>query len=79
MLASTFVLPFAAWLAAEPGQPAGKRVVFVSGDEADAKHTIKELIAAMGFALIDLGGLVEGGRLQQAGKPLAALNLLLTT
>jgi len=70
---------FAAWMAAEPGQPAGKRVVFVSGDEAAAKHTIKELISAMGFAPIDLGGLVEGGRLQQAGKPLAALNLLLTT
>jgi predicted dinucleotide-binding enzyme len=69
---------FAAWMADEPAQPAGKRVVFVSGDEADAKHTVKELIAAMGFAPIDLGGLVEGGRLQQAGKPLAALNLLLT-
>jgi predicted dinucleotide-binding enzyme len=32
----------------------------------------------MGFAAIDLGGLVKGGRLQQAGQPLAALNLLLT-
>jgi predicted dinucleotide-binding enzyme len=45
----------------------------VFGDEADAKHTVKELISAMGFAPIDLGGLVEGGRLQQAGQPLAAL------
>lgn len=69
---------FAAWMAAEPEQPAGNRVVFVSGDEATAKHTVKELISAMGFAPIDLGGLVEGGRLQQAGKPLAARNLLLT-
>jgi len=69
---------FAAWMADEPRQPSGKRVVFVSGDDADAKHTVKELIAAMRFAPIDLGGLVEGGRLQQAGKPLAALNLLLT-
>jgi predicted dinucleotide-binding enzyme len=69
---------FAAWMADEPGQPAGKRVVFVSGDDADAKQTVKELISAMGFAPIDLGGLMEGGRLQQAGKPLAALNLLLS-
>jgi predicted dinucleotide-binding enzyme len=69
---------FVAWMEDEPGQPAGKRVVFVSGDEAEAKHTVKGLISAMGFAPIDLGGLVEGGRLQQAGKPLAALNLLLT-
>jgi predicted dinucleotide-binding enzyme len=67
-----------AWMEAKPEQPAGKRVVFVSGDEADAKHTIKELISAMGFAPVDLGGLAEGGRLQQVGKPLAALNLLLT-
>jgi predicted dinucleotide-binding enzyme len=69
---------FAAWIEAEPVQLGGKRVVFVSGDEADAKHTVKELSSTMGFAAIDLGGLVEGGRLQQAGKPLAALNLLLT-
>jgi predicted dinucleotide-binding enzyme len=69
---------FAAWMADEPRQPAGQRVVFVSGEEAEAKHTVKELVAAMGFAPVDLGGLVEGGRLQQAGKPLAALNLLLT-
>ncbi|MDF7814115.1 NADPH-dependent F420 reductase [Hymenobacter sp. YC55] len=69
---------FAAWIEDEPVQPAGKRVVFVSGDDVEAKHTVKELIAAMGFAPIDLGGLVEGGRLQQAGQPLAALNLLLT-
>lgn len=69
---------FAAWIEDEPAQPAGKRVVFVSGDQADAKHTVKGLVAAMGFVPIDLGGLVEGGRLQQAGQPLAALNLLLT-
>lgn len=69
---------FVAWIEDEPMQPAGKRVVFVSGDDAEAKHTVKGLISAMEFAPIDLGGLVEGGRLQQAGKPLAALNLLLT-
>jgi predicted dinucleotide-binding enzyme len=68
---------FAAWMADEPVQAAGRRVVFMSGDEADAKRTVKELISAMGFAPVDLGGLMEGGQLQQAGKPLAALNLLL--
>jgi predicted dinucleotide-binding enzyme len=41
---------FVAWMEDEPGQPAGKRVVFVSGDEAEAKHTVKGLISAMGFA-----------------------------
>jgi hypothetical protein len=68
---------FAAWIEAEPVQPAGKRVVFVSGDDAEAKRTVSRLIAQLGFATVDLGGLTEGGRMQQAGKPLAALNLLL--
>jgi predicted dinucleotide-binding enzyme len=69
---------FAAWLAAEPVQPAGKRVLFVSSDDAEAKRIVQGLAAAFGFATVDLGGLVQGGRLQQAGKPLAGLNLLLT-
>ena len=67
-----------AWMRDEPVQPAGKRVVFVSGDDDDAKRTVTELISTMGFAPIDLGGLATGGRLQQAGQPLAARNLLLT-
>jgi predicted dinucleotide-binding enzyme len=46
---------FAAWMVDEPGQPVGKRIVFVSGDEADAKYTVNELIFAMEFASIDLG------------------------
>jgi predicted dinucleotide-binding enzyme len=69
---------FATWLAAEPVQPAGKRVIFVSSDDAEAKRIVQGLAAAFGFATVDLGGLVQGGRLQQAGKPLAGLNLLLT-
>lgn len=48
-----------------------RRVVFVSGDDAEAKGTVKDLIASFGFAVIDLGGLKEGGRMQQAGGPLA--------
>jgi predicted dinucleotide-binding enzyme len=69
---------FAAWLGAEPVQPAGKRVMFLSGDDAEAKGTVQGLADTFGFATVDLGGLVQGGRLQQAGKPLAGLNLLLT-
>jgi hypothetical protein len=30
-------------MADEPGQPAGKWVVFASGNEAEAKHTVKKL------------------------------------
>jgi len=41
-------------------------VLFVSGDDASAKSTVKALIENFRFAVIDLGGLQTGGRLQQA-------------
>ena len=75
-LIKAFNTLYAAWLEAEPVQPAGRRVVFVSGDDAAAKQAVLHLIAALGFAPVDLGSLREGGWLQQAGRPLAALNLL---
>jgi predicted dinucleotide-binding enzyme len=67
----------AAVLAADPQQAGGRRVVFVSGDQQDAKHTVLQLAAALGFASIDLGGLEVGGYLQQfPGGPLPAVNLI---
>ena len=53
----------------------GKRVIFVSGDDQASKRDVKDLIESFGFAAIDLGGLVTGGRIQQAGGPLAGLDL----
>src|SRR6516164_1526668 len=53
----------------------GKRVIFVSGDDQASKRAVKDLIESFGFAAIDLGGLVTGGRIQQAGGPLAGLDL----
>lgn len=64
-------------LAQDPAQSGGRRVVFISGDHADAKAEVAELTAQLGFASIDLGGLEVGGYLQQfPGGPLPALNLL---
>ena len=40
------------------------------------KQTIKSLIESFGFVAIDLGGLATGGRLQQAGGPLAGRDLV---
>ena len=60
-----------------PVKGQAKRVIFVSGDDEESKRVVKELIESFGFAAIDLGGLVTGGRLQQAGGPLAGLDLLL--
>ena len=62
--------------AAGPRRDDARRVVFVSGDDAVAKGTVKDLIASFGFAVIDLGSLKEGGRMQQAGGPLAGPDLL---
>ena len=49
----------------------GKRVIFVSGDDKDAKAVVMGLVNDLGYAPVDLGGLVSGGRMQQAGGPIA--------
>lgn len=63
-------------LGADPSHDGGSRVIFLSGDDAPAKDAVVALFGAAGFSTIDLGGLVTGGRMQQAGGPLAALNLV---
>ncbi len=59
-----------------PAKDGGRRVIFVSGDHAEPIEFVKNLIASFGFAPIHLGGLVAGGRLQQAGGPLAGRDLV---
>jgi predicted dinucleotide-binding enzyme len=63
-------------LAQEPRVENGRRVVFISGDDAVSKKTVGDLLETVGFSPIDLGTLASGGRLQQAGAPLASLNLI---
>ena len=62
-----------------PVKGQGKRVIFVSGDDEESKRVVKGLIESLGFAAIDLGGLVTGGRIQQAGGPLAGLDLFIAS
>src|SRR6201984_743710 len=59
-----------------PVKGLGRRVIFVSGDHPDPTAFIKQLIESFGFTAIDLGGLATGGRLQQAGGPLAGRDLV---
>ena len=59
-----------------PRQGGARRVLFVSGDDVASKRTVQELITELGYATIDLGGLDQGGRMQQPGGPLAGLDLL---
>jgi hypothetical protein len=47
-------------------------VLFVSGDSAEGKRAVEELFETAGFFPIDVGDLVTGGALQQAGGPLAS-------
>ena len=50
--------------------------IFLSGDDAEAKAAVAELFDSAGFFPIDLGSLVEGGRMQQLGGPLPAHDLI---
>jgi len=63
-------------LAGDPHQAGGRRVLFLSGDDAAAKKDVRGLLEKAGFATIDLGGLAEGGKLQQFGGRLASHNLI---
>jgi len=66
-----------AMLAADPSVAGGRRVLFMSGDDAAAKKDVTGILEKAGFATIDLGGLASGGRLQQfPGGPLPTLNLI---
>ena len=66
----------AALLASDPHEAGGRRVIFLSGDDADAKSEVVALFDAAGFSPIDLGDLSTGGRMQQVGAPLAGVNLI---
>jgi predicted dinucleotide-binding enzyme len=66
----------AALLASDPHEAGGQRVIFLSGDDPDAKSEVVALFEAAGFSPIDLGGLSTGGRMHQVGGPLAGVNLI---
>ena len=44
-----------------------RQVIFVSGDEAEAKKAVADLIANIGFAAYDLGSIAESRVLQEPG------------
>ena len=63
-------------LASDPHQAGGQRVIFLSGDDSQAKSEVVALFEEAGFFVVDLGGLREGGQIQQLGAPLAGQNLI---
>jgi predicted dinucleotide-binding enzyme len=63
-------------LGADPQEAGGRRVIFIAGDDADAKAGVVALFEDAGFAAIDLGDLAAGGAMQQIHHPLGGLNLI---
>ena len=51
-------------------------MIFLSGDDTQANGEVSALFEDAGFYVINLGGLREGGRMQQFGAPLAGQNLI---
>jgi predicted dinucleotide-binding enzyme len=63
-------------LGSDPHEAGGQRVLFVSGDNSDAKSEVIALFQDAGFFVIDLGDLITGSGMQQVGGPLAGVNLV---
>nr|WP_280952424.1 NAD(P)-binding domain-containing protein [Phyllobacterium myrsinacearum] len=67
----------AALLAGDPQAEGGHRVLFYSGDDADAKAKVGALFEKLGFFALDLGSLAAGEKMAAfPGGPLAVLNLV---
>ncbi len=64
---------------ASDGRPAGdpeRLVIFIAGDDAEAKATVSTLADQIGFDVVDRGGLAAG-RAQQPGAALSGATLTL--
>ena len=59
----------AAVLGGDPHEGGGRRVIFLSGDDADAKSAVAALFEEAGFAAIDLGGLRDRRRDATGPRP----------
>ena len=54
-----------------PAKP--RTVIFTSGDDAEAKQSVIELINSTGLVAIDLGPLRTGGAMHEIGAPLSGI------
>lgn len=54
-----------------PNKP--RTVIFTSGDDAEAKKLVIDMINGIGFAAVDLGSLVTGGAMHEVGAQLSGI------
>ena len=52
-------------LGSDPNEAGGQRVIFISGDDGNARSEVATLFEEAGFFVVALGGLREGGLMQQ--------------
>jgi hypothetical protein len=64
------------YIAADPVTPAGRRILFHAGDDADAKRKFRAVIEEFGFAPVDLGPLRMGRLMQVSDGPLTGLHAI---
>jgi 8-hydroxy-5-deazaflavin:NADPH oxidoreductase len=56
-----------------PNKP--RTVIFTSGDDAEAKQLVIDLVNSTGLVAIDLGPLATGGAMHEVGAPLSGIDL----
>lgn len=75
-LVKAFNTLFGRITAQDPRHVEGRLIVFLAGDDADAKATVAEFVDSLGFAPVDLGDLRIGRLMQVGGGPLSGLHAL---
>jgi predicted dinucleotide-binding enzyme len=63
-------------LEADPVVNGTRRVAFILADDDGAKKRVETLLESLGYSVVDLGNLRDGGLIQQAGDPLAGRDFL---
>jgi predicted dinucleotide-binding enzyme len=66
-------MPMASIQDFSPQKP--RTVIFTSGNDAEAKQLVIELINSTGLVAIDLGSLAIGGAMHEVGAPLSGIDL----
>jgi predicted dinucleotide-binding enzyme len=65
----------ASWLSDESESDGLQRIAFIAGDDESANATAADIIDSMGYKVIDVGDLAQGGTLLEPGGSLCGIDL----